>query len=272
MTYGNRQGGSKGLRLATWNPGSAHLPNKVNEIEYLIAKHRPHLLIVTEANLFKSHDLTKVKIPKYDIIVSDTMKNSSLNYSRTVAYVHEDISVNVRHDLMDQDVSSIWLSLGHKNQKKILVGGLYREWNLLGGGNGSVDDPGSPAAQLVRWNLLLEKWRAALEEDKEVVLLGDINLDWFTCLDSDPPPNSKAYRLKPLVTQLLMKIFTFGVCQLVNTVTRSWQGHPHSCLDLIFTNRPERSLRWKFLWLHPQITDMYRSPGTPKVFKPNQDV
>ena len=88
--------------------------------------------------------------------------------------------------------------------------------------------------------MFLGKWKTGLQEDKETVVLGDINIDWFTCFQSDPPPNSQAYRLRPLVMQLVMKILTQGVCQLVNSVTRSWPGHPDSCLDLIFTNRPEK--------------------------------
>ena len=67
ITYGNRKGSSRGMKLATWNPGSSHLPNKLNEIEIVIKKHRPHLLLVTEANLFSTHDLLQIQIQKYSL-------------------------------------------------------------------------------------------------------------------------------------------------------------------------------------------------------------
>ena len=38
---GNRAGSGKGLRLAAWNPGSAHLINKITEIESVIESTRP---------------------------------------------------------------------------------------------------------------------------------------------------------------------------------------------------------------------------------------
>ena len=46
-------------------------------------------------------------------------------------------------------------------------------------GQGPGNQSGSIAAQSVRWSLFLDKWEAALREDREVILLGDINLDFL---------------------------------------------------------------------------------------------
>ena len=41
-----------------------------------------------------------------------------------------------------------------------------------------------------------------MAEGKETVVLGDMNLDWLTCLEEDPPPRSQAARTRPLVEEL----------------------------------------------------------------------
>ena len=45
---GNRE--SRGIRLAHWNAGSAHLPNKMTQLELAVADHHPHLLGISEAD------------------------------------------------------------------------------------------------------------------------------------------------------------------------------------------------------------------------------
>ena len=172
------------------------------------------------------------------------MENSLLKYSRAVIFVHEDVGVEIRYDLMNDKVNSIWLSLGLKNQKKITLGGLYREWQQLGGGVNS--NSGTQHEQLKRWKMFLSQWKDALSEDKETVVLGDLNIDWFTCFNSDPSLDSKTYQVRPLVEQLTTQILPLGVCLLVDKVTRTWPGHRDSCLDLIFTNRSENMSQANF--------------------------
>ena len=120
---------------------------------------------------------------------------------------------------MDSTVSSIWLSLGFKNQRKILVGGYYRVWQHLGRNDSGAS--GTEPAQMDRWKVFLEQWKKALEDDKEVIRLGDFNLDRPGCMDQDPTPGSKAYRTRHLTEQLAVRILPRGVTQLVRGVTQS---------------------------------------------------
>ena len=153
-------------------------------------------------------------------------------------YVHESIEAEVREDIMDGSISSIWVSLGFKHQRRILVGGYYRVWQHLGRRDGGASL--TEAAQLSRWKAFLCQWERAFNEDKETKVLGDINLDWLTCLEPNPASNSKAYKIRRLVEQLATRILPYGVCQLVRGVTRSWPGQSDSCLDLMFSNKPEK--------------------------------
>ena len=60
--YVNGNGSSKGIKIAHWNKGSSHLVNKISEIKNIIAKYRPHILGVSEANLLENHDQSLVAV------------------------------------------------------------------------------------------------------------------------------------------------------------------------------------------------------------------
>ena len=97
---------------------------------------------------------------------------------------------------------------------------------------------GTLAAQLHRWNILLNMWEKALLEGKEVILMMDANLDFLKWTRDDLPTTDSTKRLKPLIEQLFSKIFPHGVSQLVTVPTRFWPGTPGSGLDHIYTNMP----------------------------------
>ena len=127
---GNRQ--NRGIQIAHWNARSAHLPNKMNEIEYAVSEHYPHLLGISESNLKRVHDIQNVQLQDYDLIVSKTLENDQLQVSRVVCYKHQSLVGKVREDLMSDEFSSIWLQIGLPGKRKFLVCQLYREWRYLG--------------------------------------------------------------------------------------------------------------------------------------------
>ena len=85
-TNGNRD--ARGIRLAHWNPGSAHLPNKMTQIELAVADHHPHLLGISEANFKQGHDIEDVQLEDYELFLSKTFENDDLGVSRVVCYKH----------------------------------------------------------------------------------------------------------------------------------------------------------------------------------------
>ena len=116
---GNRS--NRGIKLAHWNAGSAHLHNKMDELETVVSDLHPHVLGVSEANFKREHSLEDVQIPEYDIVLSKTIENDQLRVSRVVCYKHQSMVGKVRDDLMDENFSSIWLELGLPRKKKFLV-------------------------------------------------------------------------------------------------------------------------------------------------------
>ena len=211
--------------------------NKHQEVEIVVANHRPHVLGLSEANLKLGHDLSQVQHQDYNLHTCDTIANPELGISRIVVYSHKSLVVKRRRDLEDNTISAIWLEIGLPRQRKILHCQAYREWQHLG----QVDNlSGSVAAQLHRWELFLDKWELALMEGKEVVVMMDANIDFLKWSRDDLPTSDSTYKLKPLIEKLFSRIFPHGVSQLVKSATRSWPGQIDSGLDHIYTNKPDK--------------------------------
>ena len=114
----------------------------------------------------------------------------------------------------------------------ILVCQLYREWQYLGQADRTSR---SIPAQLARWVIFLDQWEKAISTGKEVIVMGDCNLDYFKFSD--------AGQLQPLVDLLLERIYTHGVQQCIKAPTHSWPGQQDSCIDHIYTNTPDKLSR-----------------------------
>ena len=209
-TNGNRD--SKGIRLAHWNPGSAHLRNKMDTLELVVADHQPHLLGISEANFKKVHDVEDVQLQDYELFFSKTLENNDLAISRVVCYKHNSLVGGVRADLMCDNFSSIWMEIGLPRKRKFLVCQLYREWQYIGQPD---DSSRSIPSQLNRWVTFLDQWERALDTGKEVIVMGDCNLDFLKFNDVGP--------LQPLVDLVLEKIYPYGVQQLIKVSNRP--GH-----------------------------------------------
>ena len=109
----------KGIKICHWNKGGGFLCNKIEEIESLIEKERPHILGISEATLKSTDNEAEIQIQNYNVFHASTLINPKLNTSRLSVYVHKDLNVKVRMDLMNNTFSSIWLEVGQARQKKI---------------------------------------------------------------------------------------------------------------------------------------------------------
>ena len=234
-TYGNKR--QNGIKIVHWNKGSSFLQNKRNEIETLIEQHHPHILGLSEANLFNHHDISQVQYPGYTLHTCPTLSNPELLVSRVVVYTHSSLVVKVRQDLMNDTISAVWLEVGLPKRRKILVCNVYREWGYLRQQDKSSH---SISAQLDRWKTFLSSWEKAISEDKEVIVTGDINIDSLKWCKDDLPPTDSIHRLRPLIDLLFEKIIPHGVSQHVTVATHSWPGQQDSCLDHLYTNKPDK--------------------------------
>ena len=223
---GNRQ--NRGIKLARWNAGSTHLTNKMHEIEQVVSENRPHLLGISEATFRRGHEIEEVQLEEYDLILSKTFDNDQLQISRVVCYKHQSLVGKVREDLMSDQFSSVWVEIGLPGKSKILVCQLYREWRYMV----QCEHSKSIGEQMRHWVFFLDQWEMALATGKEVIVLGDCNLDFLKF--------NNAGVLQPLVDTMLQRIYPLGVIQCVQGPTHRWPGQTPSVIDHIYTNVPEK--------------------------------
>ena len=233
-TNGNRK--QSGIRICHFNKGNSFLGNRIHEIENIISQHRPHVLGISESNYFKGHDQDSVQIEHYKMLTSKTLENTDLNVSRVCVYLHNSLVGKVRYDLMNDTFSSIWVEVGLPQKRKILIANVYREWGYLRQDNPAVSRDLSE--QIKRWDTFLGQWERALDEDREVIVTGDINLNHLEWTKDDLPANNQTKKLRPLINALFTRILPHGVSQLVTTATRVWPGQPDSGLDHFYSNTP----------------------------------
>ena len=207
------------------------------EVETIIGEHEPHILGLCEANLKNNVDISLVQHQDYHLHVAQSINNPALGIARTVVYTHTSLVVKRRLDLEDESLSSVWLEVGMPRQRKILIATFDREWQYL---NKSEDSSRSVQAQLERWCNFLTQWETALSEGREVVVMGDINLDFLKWTRTDLSSTDSTMRLKPLTEALFSRIIPHGVSQLVKEATRVWPGQSDSGLDHIYSNKPEK--------------------------------
>ena len=201
----NGNGKNQGIRISHFNKGGSYLGNRVHEIENVINNHHPHILGISEANFFKDHDVDEVQIENYSLVTAKTIDNSSLNVSRVCVYLHNSIVAKIRFDLMNDTFSSIWIEAGLPNKRKILIGNVYREWGYLR--QNDYHESRDLNAQMNRWVSFVDQWERALDEGKEVVVLGDFNINHIDWTKDDALISSQTKKLRPLIDKLLERIY-----------------------------------------------------------------
>ena len=235
ITFGNRR--TNGIKICQWNAGNGFLSNKQAELCSIVDEFKPHVLGVTESCFKKSHNVDDVKISGYQLFVSNTIKNPNLGVSRSCVYVHDDLNVKLRDDLMNDSFSSVWLELGKPRQKKLLLCVLYRDWQYL---NQANEISQSIDAQLQRWCGFLDQWEQAIGSSSEIIVTGDVNLNFLEWGENVLSTNSQAYKLRSLTKELFDRIIPHGFVQLVTVPTRVSSNHKQSGLDHVYTNFPEK--------------------------------
>ena len=87
--------------------------------------------MISEANFWRHHDLTLTEIDNYKLETTQMIDVPDRKCSRLVMFVKDGVKSKRLPEFESDNVSSIWLELGLPYQKKILLGGMYREHDHL---------------------------------------------------------------------------------------------------------------------------------------------
>ena len=173
IVNGNRV--KRSLKIMEWNMGSRHWTNKRDDVQEIMDELDPDIMYITEANIFKQDPEYLINIDRYKMVYPNTWTNANLEYARIVMLIRTDIIHETMTEMMDDDVSAIWIKILRRGKKKIVIGGLYREHKYI-----RQDDNDTSVdirEQERRWRKMLAKWQV-VGTGAETIAIGDFNLDF----------------------------------------------------------------------------------------------
>ena len=166
--------GNHQLNILHWNKGKSLFHNKLNDIDAILDKFKPHVISLCEANIDKI--INNSPNNKYhDYTIEHTLMANKTNMSRNIILIKDGLVYKRRNDLEDEDTSTVWIELKLPNSKPILIASIYCQWSLPKtcgiAGSHNIYNQGN------RWNKVLAQWTKAKDEKREILVLTDDNMD-----------------------------------------------------------------------------------------------
>ena len=127
-----------------------------------------------EANVYPNTITSCLKIPGYSLEVGRGVKKDVGANARVIAYVSETVEYKRLDELEERsEMPAIWLELGTGKKMKFILGVIYREHKSWGGKEAEL----RVANQQKRWRDWLNTYHDIWEGEREVILMGDFNID-----------------------------------------------------------------------------------------------
>ena len=226
---------NKTIKCLQINKGDTDLESRVDQINDLLTQYKPHVVVINELNSSSGDQITRNQFKDYHLETDnlDIVDRTS----RTGVLIFKDLHYQRRRDLETTGISTIWLQFNYPGRKALLFQAMYRQFQRLG-------VPGSltPSAQHRRWTLIIDKWEQAIKEEREIITMGDMNLNYLRWETPTHLKNSYDRMKDPMIKLLKEKILDKGFTILSNVPTKLNDNNQEkpSCLDLMITNRVEK--------------------------------
>ena len=147
---------------------------KITEIKKVIEDENPEILFLQET---EQKDVDEKCLPRFDEYITYCPKKMTPK-TRILCLIKEDLNHKIRTDLMKESCSSIWVECATETGQKTIIGGYYREWDDLDRTNGKTPETQKSIDQMaIRFETFLTQLKQASSENKQVVFIGDLNLD-----------------------------------------------------------------------------------------------
>ncbi|CAB4019684.1 Hypothetical predicted protein [Paramuricea clavata] len=196
----------RGLKLFHQNVNG--IMNKLDQIRLFLCKKDVHIFGISESHTSASINDSELEVDGY--VVERKDRNSAV-YGGVLCYIRDGISFQRRKDLEIDGVEAIWVEVFIVNSKSILICIVYKP-------------PDSSLYLDKNFNSKFDNMLdIAINENKEVILAGDLNCDY----------------LAPTDHRELKDVFKVnGLKQLITTATRI-TAHSKTLIDLFFTTHEQ---------------------------------
>ena len=227
------------IKLAFWNVNRGYLSKgKIHEVENQMREMKLDICALAEVDIFDTafHSDGLYNIEGFYFERPKSWMKTKR--SRTIVYIKKNLKdlVKMRKDLMSEDQTDIWMEVKTPDGEKIVIGMYYREFTGLNGTKTIADQKN----RLAHW---IEAVNKAEGEGKEILLMGDFNLD-ASKLETEEE-SSLAGMMRKCCNEN-------GLDQLVKRSTRSKvmsNRIEESCIDHIYSNCTEKIRKIKLVEL-----------------------
>ena len=210
---------------------------KKPDIERMMEENKPLVFGVLEANIGSNSCLDILAVDGY-ILERDNLHLAN-SRNRAAVYINSQIKYSRRSDLEPADSPTIWIEINPQSANPYLVFIGYREWQSLVGKAKARKESGLMRQQLLRLATWGESWAKAEQEDKEMILLGDWNVDVRPWAHPTTPLTEYQKQRAPLLAMLKEMATSNGLELLLTEPTRKQGVAKPSTLDVVLTNRPK---------------------------------
>ena len=174
-----------------------------------------------------------MNITGYKLYLTNTM--TSLGHARLILLAKSDLEIQLIPETNDTVAAMLWVKVGKGKKNAMLVGGIYRQHQLLGRSQKNLTKAQLQLEQEARWIRIVRRWRY-LSTNTKCIVVGDLNmyqLKWSS-------PESQHEKIIENVEDL---IETCGFVQLVVKITRHGGQQADSLLDHVCSNCSDRVVR-----------------------------
>ena len=120
---------------------------------------------------------------------------------------------------MANEAETIWVELSRKHHKNIIIGGIYRQWNI-------DEDKDS--------DTILDQIQRASEEKLPLLVAGDMNLDMLKWSDKNYKRSKIAEKWKSSISKVGLKWTKLGITYISDSINNG--DHYKSALDHIYSS------------------------------------
>ena len=174
------------IKAVQINKGNSNFRTKKNLIQNLVNVEKPDVLVISEANFESDNKTMHIDFKGYNV-ESKFLGDSKL--ARIIVMINSNLTYERLYRYETKDNSMIVLKIRLSTNKFLHMLCIYRQWKLL-----HTEDVNSNKLekQLDRLRSILSVITKIRADNKELIMLGDVNIDLWAPNDPGQRPEIKA--------------------------------------------------------------------------------
>ena len=221
--------GNRAYSLMHINKGPSDFKKKMTKILQESKKIKPQIINISEANV-RNKKINDPLEELKDYKVEHPKQADKLGRSRNIMLIDKKITYKRRKDLESEHNCSIWIEVETDEKRTFLICGFYRQWTIPK--KLRKTNQYTPSQRL---KFLMDGFKKASKENKDIVSLSDTNID--TSVNA----GSGHKYISTKVEKDFYKYIEENELMIMNEeYTRFMDGQDPSCIDHIITNSPKK--------------------------------